>query len=105
MKKTTMIFLCLLAVVFVFGCGGEPGKEKKPEAGVKKEEPAKTPPAAVKGGAPLSCYEIGFRTGRCAAKSMSGLPCDAGDEIPVPPECQGKPEFEKGKKEGQRSVY
>jgi hypothetical protein len=36
---------------------------------------------------------------------MSGLPCDAGDEIPIPPECQGKPETEKGKKEGLRSVY
>jgi hypothetical protein len=36
---------------------------------------------------------------------MSNLPCDAGDEIPMPPECKGKPETEKGLAEGRKSVF
>jgi hypothetical protein len=105
MKKAGIFLMVMLLIGLIFGCGSEPAKEKKTEDAVKKEEPAKAPAAAGKVAAPLSCYEIGFRTGRCAAKSMSGLPCDAGDEIPIPPECKGKPAMEKGKKEGLRSVY
>jgi hypothetical protein len=105
MRKLTIILMTLALAGLIFGCGDEPVKEKKPEAAVKTEAPVKAPAAAGKSAAALSCYEIGFRTGRCAAKSMSGLPCEAGDDIPIPSECLGKPETEKGKKEGLRSVY
>jgi len=104
-RKLAVFTMILMWMALISGCGGEPAKEVKPAAAVKKEEPAKAPAVAGKDGAPMSCYEVGFRTGRCAAKAMSGLPCDAGDEIPIPPECKGKPETEKGKKEGLRSVY
>lgn len=105
MRRVMVVLMAISLSGFVFGCGGEPTKEQKPEAAAKKEESTKAPADAVKGNAPLSCYEIGFRTGRCAAKSMSGLPCEADDDIPIPAECKGKPEFDKGKKEGLRSVF
>ncbi len=104
MRKWMVWAVALAFIGVISACGGEPAKEKKPEAAAKKEEAVKAP-APAKSGAPLSCYEIGFRTGRCAAKSMSGLPCDPADEIPIPAECKGKPETEKGNKEGRQSVY
>lgn len=116
-SKTGMIFALAAMCMLISACGdsgkGGPAQveKTKPAAVQATPQPAAPTPAqasspkpAGPGGA-LSCYEIGFRTGRCAAKSMSGLPCDAGDEIPMPPECKGKPETEKGLLEGRKSVY
>jgi len=102
--------LCIISGLFVFcvliaGCG-ESGKE----AAVKAPEPAKSAvqqaaPAGTTKGAPVSCYEAGVRTGRCAAKGMSGLPCDPADEIPVPPECKDTADMKRGLADGRKSVY
>ena len=122
MKKTnlkTAIPFVLAALCLLFAACGDSGKggpaqadKPKPaavQATAQPTAPATSPttasPKPAGPGSALSCYEIGFRTGRCAAKSMSGLPCEAGDEIPMPPECKGKPETEKGLLEGRKSVY
>jgi hypothetical protein len=113
-KKGFLFALAALCLLFI-ACG-ESGKKGATKAETPKpaatqvtpqaapQNPALSPQAADQGKAP-SCYEIGFRTGRCVAKSMSNLPCDAGDEIPMPPECKGKPETEKGLVEGRKSVF
>ena len=112
-----LLTVCLTMTTLIAGCG-ESSKQPPPGPTPKQEAPAPqttgpqaTGPAATTPGAPggavkqQSCYEIGYKTGRCAAKSMSNLPCDAGDEIPMPPECKGKPETEKGLTEGRKSVF
>jgi hypothetical protein len=93
------------------GCG-ESSKQKPPEPVTKQEAPAPqaTTPAATATGIAgtahqQSCYDIGYKTGRCAAKSMSNLPCEPGEDIPMPAECKGKPETEKGLLEGRKSIY
>ncbi|MFA6413270.1 MAG: hypothetical protein WCW53_11290 [Syntrophales bacterium] len=96
----------------VAGCG-ESGKQTPTGSAPKQEAsaPQATGPSAATPGAPgavkqqQSCYDIGFKTGRCAAKSMSNLPCEPGEDIPMPAECKGKPETEKGLTEGRKSVY
>ena len=95
----------------IAGCG-ESGKQPPPGPAAKQEAPAlqATSPAVTTPGAPgavkqQSCYDIGFKTGRCAAKSMSNLPCEPGEDIHMPVECKGKPETEKGLTEGRKSVY
>jgi hypothetical protein len=123
MKNTMIrkaILLALAALWLLVACGesGKGGATKaeapKPAATQAAPQGALQPPTSPSAASPataniqgkaLSCYEIGFRTGRCAAKSMSNLPCDAGDEIPMPPECKGKPETEKGLIEGRKSVF
>jgi hypothetical protein len=89
-----LLTVCLTMITLIAGCG-ESSKQPPPGPAPKQEAPA---PQA-------DCYEIGYKTGRCVAKSMSNLPCDAGDEIPMPPECKGKPETDKGLTEGRKSVY
>ena len=114
MKKTNLkraIPFVLAALCLLFAACGDSGKggpaqaDKPKPAAVQATAPTTASPKPAGPGRALSCYEIGFRTGRCAAKSMSGLPCEAGDEIPMPPECKGKPETEKGLLEGRKSVY
>jgi hypothetical protein len=105
------VVLLITAFLIITGCG-ESSKQPPPGPSPKQEAPAPqtTGPATTTPGAPGAakqpdCYEIGYKTGRCVAKSMSNLPCDAGDEIPMPPECKGKPETDKGLTEGRKSVY
>jgi hypothetical protein len=92
----------MLGVIILAGCG-EGGKQPPPaptqQQGAATQE---APPAAAK---PQSCYDVGFKIGRCAAKSMSNLPCEPGEDIPMPLECKGKPETKKGLAEGRKSVY
>jgi hypothetical protein len=108
----------LLGAVFLITTGcGESGKQPPPGPAAKQEAPAPpapspqaTTPAATTPGAAgavkqQSCYDIGYKTGRCAAKSMSNLPCEPGEDIPMPAECKGKPETEKGLTDGRKSVY
>jgi len=116
--------VCLTITTLGIGCG-ESGKQPPPGPAAKQEAPTPpatgptaitpggpqaTAPAAATTGAPgtvkqQSCYDVGYKTGRCAAKSMSNLPCEPGEDIPMPPECKGKPETEKGLTEGRKSVY
>ena len=112
MKRLFYQVVWLMTVFLIIAGCGESDKQPPPGPAPKQEAPAPqaTGPAATTPGAPgavkqHSCYEIGYKTGRCAAKSMSNLPCDAGDEIPMPSECKGKPETEKGLTEGRKSVY
>ncbi len=99
MRKLTVILAVLFTVALLSGCG-EGGKPPAPapQQGAAKQE---TPPASK----PQSCYDVGFKIGRCAAKSMSNLPCEPGEDIPMPQECKGKPDTEKGLAEGRKSVY
>lgn len=95
--------LCLLAVL---GCG-ETGKQ---QGGTVASQPATVQPQRAAspspgGAAPASCYEIAFKVGRCAAKTMSNLPCEPGEDITLPPACKGKPETDKGLADGRKSVY
>jgi hypothetical protein len=106
-----LLTVCLAMTTLIAGCG-ESSKQPPSGQASKQEAPAPqaTGPATTAPGAPgaakqQSCYEIGYKTGRCAAKAMSNLPCDAGDEIPMPPECKGKSETDKGLTEGRKSVY
>jgi hypothetical protein len=108
-----MAALCLLFAACGDSGKGGPAQAENPKSAATQAIPQPAAPSAAPAVSPkptgtgtaMSCYEIGFRTGRCVAKSMSGLPCDAGDEIPMPPECKGKPETEKGLLEGRKSVY
>jgi PBP1b-binding outer membrane lipoprotein LpoB len=40
-KKLAVFAMILMLTALIPGCGGEPAKEVKPEAAVKKEEPTK----------------------------------------------------------------
>jgi len=96
-----LFFFCVL----ISGCG-DSGKESS----VKAPEPVKSgvqqaSPAGTAKGTPMSCYEVGLRTGRCAAKGMSGLPCEPADEIPIPPECKETADMKRGLADGRKSVY
>jgi len=113
MRKIPVSFPVILAVLFALGLlagcsegGKQPAPAPPPAASQQSAAPG-TPPGVVGAGAakPQSCYDIGFKTGRCAAKSMSNLPCEPGEDIPMPAECKGKPETEKGLAEGRKSVY
>lgn len=95
------------AVLLLAGCGEggkQPASAPPPAAPQQSAAPAAQP--GVAGAAkPQSCYDVGFKIGRCAAKSMSNLPCEPGEDIPMPQECKGKPDTEKGLAEGRKSVY
>lgn len=110
MKKIYFrMFVCLLPFCMILGGCGDSGKDAPPKAPEQARtattQAPKAAPAGTAKGAAMSCYDVGLRTGRCAAKTMSGSPCDPSDEVPVPPECKGTAEMEKGLKEGRKSVY
>lgn len=95
----------LVAIALISGCGGEE-KQATPGPALKQEAspPAVgTPPPRT--AAASSCYDIGFKTGRCAAKTMSNQPCEPDEDVRVPSECKGKAETEKGLVDGRKSVY
>jgi len=119
MRKLPFFVIFSLAALFsitLLAACGEGSKQGPPmtaqQQGTAKQE---TPPAAKPEGQkgtsatasakPQSCYDVGFKIGRCAAKSMSNLPCEPGEDIPMPQECKGKPATEKGLAEGRKSVY
>ena len=52
-----------------------------------------------------SCYELGYRWGMCAAKSLHGIPCKPENDIVIPARCRGKAETERGIKAGVKKVY
>ena len=52
-----------------------------------------------------SCYQLGYRYGKCFTLGMAGLPCDPKDDIVIPPECRNNPEKDRGLKAGIEEVY
>ena len=52
-----------------------------------------------------SCYDLGYRYGLCATKSMRGIPCKPENDIVVPERCRGKAETKRGIKAGAKAVY
>jgi len=53
----------------------------------------------------LSCFEIGYRFGRCATQAMLGKKCDPKDDVIVPERCQDQAETKRGIEAGVNSVY
>ena len=53
----------------------------------------------------LSCYEIGYKYGKCATLVLKGGSCSASDDIVVPKRCRGVPEKDRGIVDGTKSVY
>lgn len=43
-----------------------------------------------------SCYDLGYRYGRCAAKRHQNIQCERKNDIVIPKRCRGKSETEKG---------
>jgi hypothetical protein len=52
----------------------------------------------------LSCFEIGYRFGKCATQAMLGQTCDPKDDVIVPERCRNKPETKRGIDAGVKSV-
>lgn len=52
-----------------------------------------------------SCYQLGFRYGRCGTMALKGYQCDSSDDIVMPVECRGLPETDRGTRDGVKSVY
>lgn len=52
-----------------------------------------------------SCYELGYRYGLCATKSLHGIPCKPENDIVIPERCRGKAETNRGTKAGVKAVY
>lgn len=52
-----------------------------------------------------SCYELGYRYGLCATKSMFGIPCKPENDFVTPERCLGKAETKRGIKAGAKAVY
>ncbi len=52
-----------------------------------------------------SCYELGYRYGLCATKSMHGIPCKPENDIVIPERCRGNEETNRGIKAGAKAVY
>ena len=52
-----------------------------------------------------SCYQLGYRFGKCFTLSMDGRPCDPKDDIILPPECRDNAEKDRGLKAGIEKIY
>lgn len=52
-----------------------------------------------------SCYDLGYRWGRCATLTLFGKKCPPEDDFAVPIRCRGTKPTEKGIAEGVESVY
>jgi len=52
-----------------------------------------------------SCYELGYKYGLCATKSIFGIPCNPENDFVTPERCRGKVETEWGIKAGAKAVY
>ncbi|MCX7634970.1 MAG: hypothetical protein N2Z74_04415 [Syntrophales bacterium] len=99
LRYRTFVALVPLIILLMVGCG-DTGKQQAGPAATKPEQ-AQPQDGAGKSG----CYDIAYKVGRCAAKTMSNLPCAPGEDIPLPQECKGRPETDKGLADGRKSVY
>jgi len=52
-----------------------------------------------------SCYQLGFRYGRCGTMALKGYQCDPSDDIIVPVECRGRADTDRGTRDGVASVW
>lgn len=52
-----------------------------------------------------TCYELGYRYGLCATKSMNEIPCKPENDIVIPARCRGKAETKRGISAGVKVVY
>ena len=53
----------------------------------------------------LSCFEIGYRFGKCATEAMSGRVCSPKEDVIVPDRCKDKEETKRGVEAGVRVAY
>jgi len=51
-----------------------------------------------------SCYDLGYRYGRCASMILVGRTCDPSDDIIIPEQCRHNKETQRGINDGVRSV-
>lgn len=52
-----------------------------------------------------SCYQLGYRFGFCATKSLHDIPCNPENDFAMPERCRGKTETNRGIEAGVREVY
>ena len=52
-----------------------------------------------------SCYQLGYRYGKCFTLGMAGLRCDPKDDISIPPECRNNEQKDRGLKAGVEEIY
>lgn len=52
-----------------------------------------------------SCYQLGYRYGRCGTMALKGYQCDPQDDIIVPVRCRGLSETDRGTYDGVKSVW
>jgi len=69
----------------------------------QKKDTGSTPPH-LSSMTSLSCYEIGYRYGRCSTMSMRGLECDPEDDITVPRRCRSREDTQRGINAGVQSI-
>jgi len=53
----------------------------------------------------LSCFEVGYRFGKCATESMLGKSCDPKDDVIVPDRCKNKEETKRGIEAGVKVAH
>ena len=93
--------------------GGIVGYPKIHVERIEKEEVEKekvsAPATRSKDVTPLvsreTCYELGYRYGLCATKSMHGIPCKPENDIVIPARCRGKAKTKRGINAGVKAVY
>lgn len=52
-----------------------------------------------------SCYELGYRYGKCATQVMLKEECAKEDDVVIPDRCKGLKETEEGTRAGTREVF
>ena len=96
MKK---LFIAVLLSVSLFACAGtDTGKSRQdlnPAAGKSVTKPS---------AAEISCYDIGYRWGVCAAKNTEDRSCKPGADAVITENCKDDPMTQQGIKDGVRSI-
>jgi hypothetical protein len=52
-----------------------------------------------------TCYQLGYRFGTCATRSLKGLECDPENDIVIPERCRNNAETQRGVRDGTKAVY
>ncbi|MCK8602937.1 hypothetical protein [Desulfoferrobacter suflitae] len=52
-----------------------------------------------------TCYQIGYRYGKCATRVMIEGKCAPEDDVVIPDRCKGLKETEEGTRAGTREVF
>jgi len=52
-----------------------------------------------------SCYQLGYRYGKCATQVMLQDKCAREDDVVIPERCKGLKETEEGTKAGAKKVF